>query len=293
MARQDSKSDLGKGIAGDFDEEEDEEEDEEGASDENSDESEDDAGTSDEAGKGKPEGQKSEKKGEDDGGDSDSEPPLTRADLNKAVTEAVSGAVGKVNSSKDRELATLRKQGKETEETLRREIEDARVQGLPEADRAAMRQVQSNDRAQREIAADKEEAGDMLRLANAARLSAGQAKFGEHGATVTELEACNSPEAQESLCLQKERDYWSGVALGNISITDGTADASKNGKGKKGKSKDDAPAGSKKSTDVGRGGAAPPKGEEVTSLDSFAQSLVTSGAVPSGGITRVEEKTGK
>ena len=292
MAKPDSKAELGKGIADDL--ESDDEEDEEG-SEEDSDstddsEGEDAAGTSGKPDEGKPEGQKKGEKDEDE--DSKSEPPLTRAEAKELVDQAVSSAVGKANSSKDKEMATLRKESRDESESLRREVEEARLQGLPEVDKTAMRQVQSNDRAQREIKAQREEAGDMVRLANAARLGVDQSKFGKYGATVAELEDCDSPEAQESLCQQKERDYWKGVATGEIKIDeDLSSDASKNGKGKKARTKADAPAGSKKSTDVGGGGAAPPKGEEVTTLDSFAQSLMNSGVVPAGGITRVEEKT--
>ena len=288
MATKDSKSELGKGIADDFDSDEDEEEESEETSDDASDEDEDAAGTGDKAGEGKPEGQKGGKGEGDEEKDSESEPALTKADVDEIVSKAVSGAVGKVNSSKDREISTLRKQGKETEETLRKEIEEAGLNGLSDADKAAMRLVHTNDRAQRLIATQREEAGDMIRLANAARLGVEQAKFGKHGATVAELEDCESPEAQESLCHTKERDYWRGVATGDIKLDeDSSSDASKNGKGK---TKKGAPAGSRKSTDVGGGGAAPPKGKEVTTLDSFAQSLMNEGVVPAGGITRVDKK---
>lgn len=294
MATKDSKAGLGKGIADDLDSDEEEEEDDEekDTSDDDSDEEEDASGTRGETGEGKPEGQKGEKKDKDEEEDSDSEPPLTKADLDRAVTQAVSESVGKANSSKDKEIATLRKQNKETEESLRKEIEETGLRGLSEEDRTKMRQVHANDRAQREIATQREEAGDMSRIANAARLGVDQARFGEHGATVAELEACDSPEAQEALCSQKERDYWRGVAQGDISITDadGASSASKNGKEKGKRKKSDAPAGSRKSTDVGGSGAAPPKGEKVTTMDAFAQDLLKTGAVPSGGITRVEDK---
>ena len=291
MAQKDSKSELGKGIADDFDSDEEEEEETEETSDDASDEDRDAAGTGDKAGEGKPEGQKGGKgegDEEDDEGASRSEPALTKADVDEIVNKAVSGAVGKVNSSKDKEISALRKQGKETEETLRKEIEEAGLKGLSDADKTAMRLVHTNDRAQRSIATQREEAGDMIRLANAARLGVEQAKFGKHGATVAELEDCESPEAQESLCHTKERDYWRGVATGDIKLDeDSSSDASKNGKGK---TKKGAPAGSRKSTDVGGGGAAPPKGKEVTTLDSFAQSLMNEGVVPAGGITRVDRK---
>lgn len=234
--------------------------------------------------KGKPEakGEKAGDKDEDDdkSDKSKKEPVLTRSEAEKLVNEAVQKAVGAANQTHDRRYNELKKQSDEAEEKRIAEVEAAKLNGLPPEDQARLRATFDLDRERRGLKREREEAAEMHRTARAEQAVN---KFGKFGVTLSELQDCDSPEAMDSLCLAKERDYWQKVAEGKI--TPGADLSQEKTKDKPGSKK---PAGATKKTDIGGGGSAS-KSEAgpAKTLDDFAGGLVESGIIPGRGIERV------
>lgn len=290
VKEKDSTDGLGKAIGEEFDGDEGDDKDED------ADDSADDSGGKDE----KSEGETQTKGDEDEDEDSEEDGSETPAALltedgeltpeaQAIVDSAVSKAVGAVNSTKDKAAAEAAAKAREREETLLQEQETRSLNGLTGDDATARRNEIDIARDRRAIVAEKQEAADMSRIANAERLAVSGAKF---GVTFDELAAANSPEEQEAIVLGRERTYWQRVAEGKQTAgEDADEDTAKAGdKKKRGKAKKDAPAGSKKKTDTGGRGSAPgsSKASEGNTLGSFAQGLVKDGVVPGGGITKVE-----
>lgn len=278
----DSSEDLGKSIANDLGDPSD---DDPNAGDDAGTQTGDDDGGNADSKEGKPEA----KKGQDDGGDQkgkDDKPKtltMTEEELDERIragsTDAVNKAVAAVNSTKDKEIDTLRKGAADREEALLREQEEARLTGLSPEDRAKMLESINIDRERRDAQRQKNEAADIYRTALIERRVTDFAKFGVSRA---DLEECKSEEELDAVCARKERDYWQGVAEGRI----------KPGEDKTPKDKK-KPAGSQRKTDVGSGGSGPAPGsgdEPADSLDGFAKGLVKTGVVPTRGLTKVETK---
>ncbi len=204
-----------------------------------------------------------EKPDEKDGGGegTDDSVTLTRAELEEltksAATAAVNEAVGKVNSTKDKEIQRLRKESEEEKERLTRVAEESKLAQLPEEQRAGARSVISADRRERELDDKERRAGTMLRLANASRLAAESTKF---GVSVSELEEADSSQEQEAIVSLAKARYWERVARGEQPLDEAATEERVKGEGKKPARKAKTkPAASSKETDIGGGGDATPK----------------------------------
>ncbi len=286
----DSSEKLGKAIGDDFDKSDGEDEDAD------EDES-NDSGGKDKTSEGETDDEGSEGK-EDDEDKEDkpsTQPQLLTEDgeltpeAQAIVDKAVSSAVGAVNSTKDKAAAEAAKEARQREENLLQERENGSLNGLEPAARTARQGEIDNARERRALAQEKLDVIDMSRIANSERLSVDNARF---GVTFDELRACNTPEEQEAIVASRKATYWQRVAEGKQALdADADDDTTKAGSKKnRGKSKKDAPAGSKKKTDTGSRGSAPASGKATpgNTLDSFAQGLIDDGVVPSKGITEVK-----
>lgn len=285
VEKKDSTDGLGKAIGDDFDGDDSDEG-------KDADESEDKSGGKDEKSTGETgddDDQDESTESKDDDEEGSDKVSMTKQELEDMVNTAVSKAVAQTNSTKDKALAEQAKVAREREEETERQREQQSLTGLTGEDLAQQRGKIDVARERRAVAAEKQEASDMSRIANAERLSVANSKF---GATFDELAACKSPQEQEALVLEREKTYWQRVAEGKQTAgEDADKDTVKaGGKKKSGKDKKDAPAGSKKSTDTGARGSASgsEKATEGNTLASFADGLAKDGVVPSKGFTKVD-----
>lgn len=258
-----TKADLGAAIAGELEDADKDDSPKGGESDDaTSNESPDGGKEPKDAGGEKPD-EKAKGKGADDdgeGGDDDSI-TLTKEELEeltrKAATAAVNEAVGKTNSTKDKEIQRLRKESEETEERLTRQAEDAKLANLPEEQRAGARSMIDGDRRERELDQREKRAGSMERLANASRLATLNLTY---GVSKEELEEADSSQEQDAIVSLAKARYWERVAKGEQPLDEAASEERVKGEGRKpAKKAKKAPAGSKKETDIGGGGDAAPK----------------------------------